>query len=92
MASTTTPLPEWLVIVPDHADALEKRMKSRPQHIEDLKADREDMLLWGGMFFPSLCSLSSHHLFLPLYIYTPISIPLALSTSTMTRLVLIFVM
>jgi hypothetical protein len=78
--------------VPDHADALEKRMKSRPQHIEDLKADREDMLLWGGMFFPSLCSLSSHHLFLPLYIYTPISIPLALSTSTMTRLVLIFVM
>jgi uncharacterized protein YciI len=51
MASTTTPsLPEWLVIVPDYADALDKRMASRPQHIEDLKKDREDMLLWGGMF------------------------------------------
>jgi hypothetical protein len=35
--------------VPDHAGALQKRLASRPKHLEGLKADREDMWLWGGM-------------------------------------------
>jgi hypothetical protein len=48
-SSTSAPLQEWLVIVPDHAGALQKRLASRPKHLEGLKADREDMWLWGGM-------------------------------------------
>ncbi|RII14397.1 hypothetical protein CUC08_Gglean003976 [Alternaria sp. MG1] len=47
-SSTGAPLQEWLVIVPDHAGALQKRIASRPKHLEGLKADREDMWLWGG--------------------------------------------
>jgi len=50
MASTgAAPLQEWLVIVPDHSGALQKRLAARPKHLEGLKADREDMWLWGGM-------------------------------------------
>lgn len=48
MASTSAPLQEWLVIVPDHVGAINKRIEARPQHLEGLKADREDMWLWGG--------------------------------------------
>ncbi|EOA92204.1 uncharacterized protein SETTUDRAFT_18851 [Exserohilum turcica Et28A] len=54
MASSSTqeqqqqPLQEWLVIIPDHKGALEKRIAARPQHVEGLKSDREDMWLWGG--------------------------------------------
>ncbi|KAF2833412.1 hypothetical protein CC86DRAFT_376585 [Ophiobolus disseminans] len=48
MASTTSPLPEWLVIIPDYVGALDKRLAVRPKHIEGLKADREDFWLWGG--------------------------------------------
>ncbi|KAI4681856.1 uncharacterized protein J4E84_007453 [Alternaria hordeiaustralica] len=47
-SSTNAPLQEWLIIVPDHKDALQKRIASRPKHLEGLKADREDMWLWGG--------------------------------------------
>lgn len=46
MASST--LQEWLVIVPDHTGALEKRLAARPKHIDGLKADAEDFWLWGG--------------------------------------------
>ena len=49
MASSSAPLQEWLVIIPDHTGALDKRLAVRPKHIEGLKADREDMWLWGGM-------------------------------------------
>lgn len=49
---TTAPLQEWLVIVPDHAGALQKRLAARPSHLEGLKADREDMWLWGGTSSP----------------------------------------
>lgn len=41
-------LQEWLVIVPDHVGALQKRIDARPNHLEGLKSDREDMWLWGG--------------------------------------------
>ncbi|KAF1835087.1 hypothetical protein BDW02DRAFT_588412 [Decorospora gaudefroyi] len=47
-SSKAAPLQEWLIIVPDHTDALQKRLASRPKHLEGLKADREDMWLWGG--------------------------------------------
>jgi hypothetical protein len=56
-SSTGAPLQEWLVIVPDHAGALQKRIASRPKHLEGLKADREDMWLWGGMSSRTLCHL-----------------------------------
>lgn len=55
-SSSSAPLQEWLIIVPDHKDALQKRIASRPKHLEGLKADREDMWLWGGMFTPLLVS------------------------------------
>ncbi|CAE7193574.1 hypothetical protein PTNB85_06211 [Pyrenophora teres f. teres] len=49
MASTSAaPLQEWLVIVPDHSGALQKRLAARPKHVAGLKADRDDMWLWGG--------------------------------------------
>lgn len=48
MSSSSAPLREWLVIIPDHAGALEKRLVARPKHLEGLKSDREDMWLWGG--------------------------------------------
>jgi hypothetical protein len=51
MASSTSPkLQEWLVIIPDHADALQKRLGARAKHLEGLKEDREGMWLFGGMF------------------------------------------
>ena len=49
MASSTAPLQEWLVIMPDFTGALDKRMAARPKHLEGLKSDRDDMWLWGGM-------------------------------------------
>ncbi|KAF1922043.1 hypothetical protein BDU57DRAFT_554021 [Ampelomyces quisqualis] len=48
MASGAAPLQEWLVIMPDHAGALDKRLAARPTHLEGLKRDRDDMWLWGG--------------------------------------------
>ncbi|KAF2025473.1 hypothetical protein EK21DRAFT_76396 [Setomelanomma holmii] len=48
MASTAAPLQEWLVILPDFPDALDKRLSVRPKHLEGLKSDRDDMWLWGG--------------------------------------------
>ncbi|KAL9104605.1 MAG: hypothetical protein Q9163_000470 [Psora crenata] len=33
---------EWLVIVPDHEGALDKRMKVRPKHFEELSHRLED--------------------------------------------------
>jgi hypothetical protein len=57
MASTSTtppaPLQEWLVLVPDHKGALEKRLSVRPEHLEGLKEDAETFWLWGGMFLIS---------------------------------------
>lgn len=47
-SSTTAPLQEWLVIIQDHPGALSKRIEVRGKHLEGLKADREDMWLWGG--------------------------------------------
>lgn len=48
MASASAPLQEWLVILPDHAGALDKRLAVRGEHLKGLKADREDFWLWGG--------------------------------------------
>jgi uncharacterized protein YciI len=56
MASSSAPLQEWLVIIPDHKGALDKRVAARPKHLEGLKSDRDDMWLWGGTFHPS-CKL-----------------------------------
>jgi hypothetical protein len=49
MASSTAPLQEWLVILPDFQGALDKRLSVRQKHLEGLKGDRDDMWLWGGM-------------------------------------------
>ncbi|KAH6639388.1 hypothetical protein C7974DRAFT_410362 [Boeremia exigua] len=48
MASSTAPLQEWLVIIPDHAGALHKRIAVRPDHLGGLKKDDESFWLWGG--------------------------------------------
>ncbi|KAH7355596.1 hypothetical protein BKA66DRAFT_446431 [Pyrenochaeta sp. MPI-SDFR-AT-0127] len=48
MASASAPLQEWLVILPDHVGALDKRLAVRGEHLEGLKADRDDFWLWGG--------------------------------------------
>jgi hypothetical protein len=53
-SSTQQPLQEWLVIVPDHDNALQKRIDVRMKHLEGIKGDREDMWLWGGTFVTSL--------------------------------------
>ena len=59
MASTSAaPLLEWLVIAPDHSGALQKRLALRQKHLDEVKADREDMWLWGGMFLFSLAPVS----------------------------------
>jgi hypothetical protein len=57
-SSAQQPLQEWLVIVPDHDNALQKRIDVRMKHLEGLKGDREDMWLWGGTLDLSffLCS------------------------------------
>lgn len=39
---------EWLVIVPDHDGALQKRIAVRQEHLGGLKKDPEDFWLWGG--------------------------------------------
>ena len=48
MASTSAPLQEWLVIVPDHEGALQKRIAVRQDHLGGLKKDDESFWLWGG--------------------------------------------
>jgi uncharacterized protein YciI len=67
MASSTAPLQEWLVIVPDHVGALDKRLAVRQKHLEGIKSDRDDMWLWGG----------TSHATIPTIIST---MPLAIST------------
>jgi hypothetical protein len=56
-SSNSTPLQEWLVIIPDHTGALDKRVAARPNHLEGLKSDRDDMWLWGGTLFTSRTAL-----------------------------------
>ncbi|KAF2262308.1 hypothetical protein CC78DRAFT_468301 [Lojkania enalia] len=48
MASSLAPLPEWLVIAPDHDGALQKRLAVREEHLGGLKKDPETFWLWGG--------------------------------------------
>lgn len=48
MASASAPLQEWLVIVPDHEGALQKRIAVREQHLGGLKKDDDRFWLWGG--------------------------------------------
>ncbi|KAL5405031.1 hypothetical protein PMIN03_008744 [Paraphaeosphaeria minitans] len=48
MASSTAPLQEWLVIVPDFEGALEKRLAVRGEHLTEVKKDDERFWLWGG--------------------------------------------
>lgn len=54
-SSSATPLQEWLVIIPDHEGALQKRISVREQHLSGLKKDEEGFWLWGGMFFTVSC-------------------------------------
>ena len=49
MASNSAPLQEWLVIVPDHEGALQKRIAVRQEHLGGLKKDDDSFWLWGGM-------------------------------------------
>jgi hypothetical protein len=58
MVSTSAPLQEWLVIMPDYKGALDKRLAARPKHLEGLKSDRDDMWLWGGTSCYSLSTMS----------------------------------
>lgn len=51
MATSSAPLQEWLVIVPDHDGALQKRIAVRQEHLGGLKKDPENFWLWGGTFF-----------------------------------------
>ncbi|WPG98721.1 Hypothetical protein R9X50_00151500 [Acrodontium crateriforme] len=40
---------EWMVILPDHAGVLEKRMKVRPDHLSNLKPNVENgFFVFGG--------------------------------------------
>ncbi|UPX17145.1 uncharacterized protein EKO05_0007519 [Ascochyta rabiei] len=48
MASSSAPLQEWLVIVPDHEGALQKRIAVRQEHLGGLKKDDDSFWLWGG--------------------------------------------
>ncbi|CAF9927060.1 MAG: hypothetical protein GOMPHAMPRED_004304 [Gomphillus americanus] len=49
MASSTTPVREWLVIIPDHQDMLEKRLEIRNKHLQDVQPRVEnDMVRLGG--------------------------------------------
>jgi uncharacterized protein len=45
----SSPTKEWLVKVPDHAGALEKRMASRPAHFAGLKGNVDSgVIVFGG--------------------------------------------
>ena len=54
MASSSAPLQEWLVILPDFEGALQKRIKVRQEHLAGLKEDDESFWLWGGMWISLL--------------------------------------
>lgn len=45
----SAPVVDWIVLVPDHENALPKRMKARPSHLKGLKP-RIDSGIWvmGG--------------------------------------------
>jgi|SRR5690242_1127069 len=61
MATSSAPLQEWLVIVPDHDGALQKRIAVRPEHLGGLKKDPESFWLWGGMCtFPILRTVAHY--------------------------------
>ncbi|KAF2467132.1 uncharacterized protein BDR25DRAFT_235898 [Lindgomyces ingoldianus] len=48
MATSTTPVQEWLVICPDFEGALQRRLSVRQQHLAGLKEDPEWFWLFGG--------------------------------------------
>ncbi|KAI9693418.1 MAG: hypothetical protein M1820_009294 [Bogoriella megaspora] len=40
---------EWLIILPDHDDALERRLKVRPEHLQNIKPKVDsDIVTFGG--------------------------------------------
>jgi len=47
--SSSTPTNEWLVHIPDHPNALEKRLKVRQEHLSGLKGKIEaGIVVFGG--------------------------------------------
>jgi uncharacterized protein len=47
--SSSTPTKEWLVQIPDHPNALEKRLAVRPEHLSNLKPKIEaGIVVFGG--------------------------------------------
>ncbi|EKG21408.1 Dimeric alpha-beta barrel [Macrophomina phaseolina MS6] len=51
MSTSTEPQKyEWLVILPDQAGALPRRMEVRQQHLQNLQTYPPDFWLWGGGF------------------------------------------
>ncbi|KAI8934370.1 hypothetical protein NX059_009105 [Plenodomus lindquistii] len=48
MASGSAPLHEWLIIAPDQAGAIQKRIAARPKHLENIQKDKEGLWLMGG--------------------------------------------
>ncbi|OAL32796.1 hypothetical protein AYO20_07753 [Fonsecaea nubica] len=49
MSSSAIPTNEWLVIVPDHPNALDKRLAVRPQHLSALTPKIEaGIVVFGG--------------------------------------------
>ncbi|KAI9855545.1 MAG: hypothetical protein M1824_006047 [Vezdaea acicularis] len=41
---------EWIVILPDHEGALEKRMAVRPAHLDDISSKRGNFWKLGGTY------------------------------------------
>ncbi|KAJ9607876.1 hypothetical protein H2200_007955 [Cladophialophora chaetospira] len=47
--STSVPTREWLVHIPDHPNALDKRLAVRPKHLENLKPKIDaGIVVFGG--------------------------------------------
>ncbi|RQM05503.1 hypothetical protein DH86_00001525 [Scytalidium sp. 3C] len=48
MSSATAPKFEWLVILPDQKDALQRRLDVRPEHFKGLSANKGQVWTMGG--------------------------------------------
>ncbi|EMF12353.1 uncharacterized protein SEPMUDRAFT_109109 [Sphaerulina musiva SO2202] len=59
---------EWLVWLPDHEGALQRRLQHRPRHLSELSNYPSDFLLWGGPYLrkPVVSSSSTNSIQEPL--------------------------
>ncbi|KAI8633155.1 hypothetical protein F5Y19DRAFT_490353 [Xylariaceae sp. FL1651] len=55
LAHTSAVTREWLVIAPDEPGAIDRRLKARPKHLEDIKPDVDSgFLVFGGPYSSSM--------------------------------------